>query len=280
MKNPTPEQNALSKEIGCGGSALWNLTGGLRDYHKLFFDRYFNSIALLEKLETRNIFACGTIKSNRKSMPRNFPTDRQMQRGNSITKHRNGIYVTKWMDKKAVMFASNYHIDEIGTVLRRNKDRTNTAIDSPNCAIEYTKHMGGVDRSNRSVQVYSRKRWSTKHNWHRIFFHLIDLCVVNAFILYKYHRSNPEDRNRMTLKLFKKKLADQLVKDQKLRELCRKQGRRRVDIRDDAHPLRYANIYHEIELESDKNKRKKCWSFLLIIFLFIIFLLIIFNKIN
>ena len=72
MKNPTHEQNALSKEIGCGGSALWNLTGGLRDYHKLFFD----SIALLEKLETRNIYACGTIKSNRKSMPINFPTDR------------------------------------------------------------------------------------------------------------------------------------------------------------------------------------------------------------
>lgn len=50
MKNPTHEQNALSKEIGCGGSALWNLTGDLRDYHKLFIDRYFNSMALLEKL--------------------------------------------------------------------------------------------------------------------------------------------------------------------------------------------------------------------------------------
>lgn len=55
MKNPTPEQSALSKEIGGGGSALWNLTDGLRDNHKLFFDRFFNSIALLEKLENRNI---------------------------------------------------------------------------------------------------------------------------------------------------------------------------------------------------------------------------------
>lgn len=114
------------------------------------------------------------------------------------------------MPRKTVMFALNYHKDEIGTVLRRNKDRTNTAIDSRNIAIEYTKHMGGVDRSNRSVQVYSRKRWSTKHNWHRILFHLIDLWVVNSFILYKYHRSNP-DGDRMTLKLLKKKLADQLV---------------------------------------------------------------------
>ena len=99
-KNATPDQIELSKELGCGGSALWNLTCDLSDHHKLFFDRYFNSIPLLEKLKTRNLYACGTIMSNRKGVPKDFASDRLMQRGDSFTKHRNGLYVTKWMEKK------------------------------------------------------------------------------------------------------------------------------------------------------------------------------------
>jgi hypothetical protein len=256
-RNSTPEQTALRKEIGCPGSSLWNLTHGLRDHHKLFYDSYFNSNALLEKLKTRNLYACGTIMSNRR-IPKDFPANRDMQRGESITKHRNGVYVTKWLDKKAVFFASNYYLPDIGQVSRRNKDRTTTDINSPDCAIEYTKHMGGIDRSNRSVQVYSRKRWSKKHNWHRIFFHFLDLCVTNAFYLYKSHRE-ALNQPYMALKFFKKVLADQLTKDQKLAEICRKQGRRAVQTFDFTHPTRYANIYHELGYEPDMNKRKRCW---------------------
>lgn len=197
--------------------------------------------------------------SNRKGIPKDFPKNRAMKRGESITKHRNGVYVTKWMDKKAVMFGSNYYIAQVGIVNRRNKDRTVTAINSPYCAIEYTAHMGGVDRSNRAVQAYSRKRWSRTHNWHRIFFHLLDLAVTNAFVLYKCHRSELPKNQKMSLKKFKKRLADQLVKSQKLFELCRRQGRRDVQSIDNSHPLRFSSIFHQIGYDPNKLKRKNCW---------------------
>lgn len=114
---------------------MLNLIDGLRDHHKMFFDStYFNSIALLEKLKARNIYACGTIMSNRKGILKDFPKNRAMKRGDSITKHRDGVYVTKWMDKKAVMFGSNYYIAQVGIVNRRNKDRTVTAINSRHTA--------------------------------------------------------------------------------------------------------------------------------------------------
>lgn len=117
--------------------------------------------------------------------------------------------------------------------------------------------MGGVDRSNRAVQAYSRKRWSRTHNWHRIFFHLLDLAVTNAFVLYNCHRSELPKNQKMSLKKFKKRLADQLVKNQKLFELCRKQGRREVQTIDNSHPFRYSNIFHQLGFEN--TKRNKCW---------------------
>ena len=90
--------------------------------------------------------------------------------------------------------------------------------------------------------------------------HLLDLAVTNSFILYKWHHTNDNNRYQgMSLKTFKKRLADQLVKNQKLAELCRKQGRREIRSFDNSHPLRYRNILHQLGYEPDMNKRKNCW---------------------
>ncbi|KAL4154019.1 hypothetical protein QTP88_001852 [Uroleucon formosanum] len=76
---------------------------------KVFFDNYFTSINLLEKLNLENTFACGTIRSNRKGIPL-LSQDKTLERGMYDFKtSRLGITVYKWKDNRIVHLASNFH---------------------------------------------------------------------------------------------------------------------------------------------------------------------------
>ena len=48
---------------------------------------------------------------------------------------------------------------------------------------DYNLHMGGVDKSYQLVLYYGYSHRSQKW-WKRVFFHLLDLAIVNASILY------------------------------------------------------------------------------------------------
>ena len=63
--------------------------------------------------------------------------------------------------------------------------------------------MGGVDLADQLKESYQINRRCKKW-WHRIFFHLLDVSVVNAFLLAK--SSDPTTTN----KLFRIHLAEQL----------------------------------------------------------------------
>ena len=68
--------------------------------------------------------------------------------------------------------------------------------------------MGGVDRMDQMLVYYSIGRKTIK--WYRrVFWRIIDLTLINAFILYSL--CHPEER--MKQKAFRLQLADDLVVD-------------------------------------------------------------------
>ena len=74
-------------------------------------------------------------------------------------------------------------------------DRKYINVSRPNIVKVYNKHMGGVDLLDPLLGYYRNKIRSKK--WYlRIFFHLIDMTTVNAWILWNQH--NPE--NKMALR--------------------------------------------------------------------------------
>lgn len=65
-------------DFGLGERVVLNLTKPFWNKGiKVFFDNYFTSIHLLEKLKLENTFACGTIRSNRKHFPP-LPEDKSL----------------------------------------------------------------------------------------------------------------------------------------------------------------------------------------------------------
>ncbi|XP_045103522.1 piggyBac transposable element-derived protein 3-like isoform X4 [Portunus trituberculatus] len=195
----------MRKEFGLGGEVVLRLTEHLHNKnHKLFFDNYFTSFSLLEVLQGLKIQACGTVRQTRKDFPI-LAGDKKLKRGQfDYRSTPNGLTVYKWMDKKAVLMASNYHGIEATTVKRTEKDRKKAIVPCPQVVKDYNDNMGGVDKHDMLRQLYGTNRKSMKW-WHRIFWGLLDMCIVNAYVVYK------ESHGSLPLLDFRRDLAQGLL---------------------------------------------------------------------
>lgn len=152
--------------------------------HRLYMDNFFTSVGLMQHLLQNGVYACGTINSNRKNLPK-FKPDKEFQRGEYVWYHSNcGLSVIKWRDKRSVHLISNFHDPNVSTeVKRKEKDGSATQVPCPQMLVDYNKNMNFVDKFDQIKGTYCVDRKSHKW-WHRIFFFFIDACVVNAFIIY------------------------------------------------------------------------------------------------
>lgn len=195
----------LRKEFGLGGEVVLKLTDHLKSKnHKVFFDNYFTSFPLLETLQGLQIQACGTIRSTRRDFP-TLASDKELKRGQfDYRSTPSGLTVYKWKDNKAVHMASNYHGITTTTVKRTERDGRRSVFPCPEVIKDYNENMGGVDKHDMLRQLYGINRKSMKW-WHRIFFGLLDMSIVNAFVVYK------EEQGSLPLLQFRRELAQGLL---------------------------------------------------------------------
>ena len=89
------------------------------------------------------------------------------------------------MDKRPVAVLSTIHDASMTTISRRSRSavRGVETIRKPHMIVQYNMYMGGVDIADQLVTYYRFCHHSKKW-WKRAFFHLLEVCVVNAYILY------------------------------------------------------------------------------------------------
>lgn len=171
---------------------------------RVYFDNYFTSVALLEKLKVENILACGTIRSNRKNIPQ-LANDSSLNRGEfDFRVSTMGITIFKWKDNRAVLLASNFHGSEETVVKRRKPDGARIEVPCPIVVKDYNENMGGVDKADQLRALYCVNRKSRKW-WHRIFWGILDICFVNAFVI--HNMMFP----KMTVLEFRRSVAQGLI---------------------------------------------------------------------
>lgn len=112
--------------------------------------------------------------------------DKQLKRGQSDWKvSKDGIVYLKWMDRKGVLFLSNYHDpSESQTTSRRRKDGSLEEVSCPTLVKDYNANMGFVDKMDMLKSIYEIDRKSKKW-WHRIFWYFVDVSLINSFIIFK-----------------------------------------------------------------------------------------------
>jgi hypothetical protein len=154
-------------------------------YH-VYTDRYYTSLQLAEELLGMKMVTTGTVMPSSKEMPEPLKENKiiKMRQGDVQSFRKSDKLVLAWRDKRTVMILSTFHTgskDEVIEVPSRYRNKP--SIMKPNVVLDYTKHMGGVDRSDHDIASYQFMRRMKK--WYRkMFFWLLEESIVNSYLLY------------------------------------------------------------------------------------------------
>jgi len=105
---------------------------------------------------------------------------------------------------------------------RKVKNNVEEQFRKPVAICDYNKHMGGVDVSNQYISPYSFIRKSKKW-WRKMFFWLLEVAVVNTFILYNLS-AVANQKLKLSHKKYRLELMKALVVEVRNRE-GKKRGR-------------------------------------------------------
>lgn len=183
--------------------------------YKLYCDNYYTSIGLLVHLQSQDIYCVGTIRRNR--FPNlKLPSEKEFKnlgRGSSsenfCTIDGSDISVVSWYDNKVVTLSSTYIGENPKDFAKRydRKEKKRIEIERPAIVREYNKFMGGVDLMDMLIGLH-KIGMRTKKLYFRMFYHLLDMSVVNAWLLFRRTTTN----NAVTLTKFRVDVAYTLCK--------------------------------------------------------------------
>ena len=125
-------------------------------YCHVFFDNFFNSPTLIQKLHDNGLYGLDSARSDRINMPQ-MKKDKEMNRGDYQCKFYNHIACIKWYENKSAMLLGS-HLEEIlsiSTVQRRLKGSSSKIpVKCPNGIKLYNSKMGGVDLMDQLKSAY------------------------------------------------------------------------------------------------------------------------------
>lgn len=147
----------------------------------LYMDNYYTSPELFEELLYFHTYCTGTVRSNRTGLPAAVK-DARLKHNECIFRRKDQMLCIKWCDKRMVMLLTTIHeADEVPT---KRKDRHGNVVYKPTVICDYTKNMRGVDLQDQLIGNYCLNRRTFKW-WRKLFFHLVQVCLHNAYVLHR-----------------------------------------------------------------------------------------------
>lgn len=204
---------------GIAESAVLRLTESLRPGTKLYFDRYFTSGPLLDKLQQKGIAATGPVMNNRLPKGVKLSGEKELKaRGRGVSeaciRKDKCQLALRWYDNKCITMLSSIHGQEPEDTCRRWSRKEKKYIDVPRPYIikMYNLHMGGVDLADRMISYYRIKARVNKWTI-RSMFHLFDIALGNSWRQYTEDLRAQQKRQKEIPKFleFRFAIAESLV---------------------------------------------------------------------
>lgn len=103
----------------------------------------------------------------------------------------------QWIDSKPVtilttLFSANEEID-CQRRMKQDGNFQNVTVPQPLAIHYYNQYMNGVDRSDQMLACRHNVSQKCYRWWKILFFHLIDIAIVNGFLLFQQYRSQNPD---------------------------------------------------------------------------------------
>lgn len=122
------------------------------------------------------------------------------------------IGVIKWFDSNSVHLVSSYAGVQPTDLCKRWNSKEKRSIDVPRpfAVKEYNAFMGGVDLADMLIELY-RTDHKSKRWYMRIFYWMMDVSIVNGWLLYKCHCAQLSIKRRLSLLAFRMQIAQTLA---------------------------------------------------------------------
>ena len=156
----------------------------------IYADNYFTCLELVEYLKKLGCRYVGTARINRIGraplMSMKEMDKKTVPRGTYDYCSTDGILALRWKDNKNVtLLSTDKGIEPVTSVKRFDRTvKKKVPVPCPKVISEYNGKMGGIDKSDMLTHLYKTpmraRRW-----YMRLFGYALDLCVCNAWILYK-----------------------------------------------------------------------------------------------
>lgn len=193
---------AQNDPLGFSGAVVKHLmVNFLGKNHILYTDNYYTSPILSQYLKEHRTESCGTVHATRNG----FPTFPNTQRGDCVKKKSGNILALKWHDKRPVHMLTTIHKGEMVDSGKVEHGTCNSIL-KPDAVLDYNVNMRFVDRSDLMVSTIDCLRKSS--TWYRkVFLHLIDICMMNAYILYQQQHQG----TKTSLRQFEKTVVKEIL---------------------------------------------------------------------
>ena len=151
----------------------------LDSYRCVYFDNWFNSCQLLDQMYERRTLGAGTVRLNHRGLPKAV-VQRKLKKGETVYRRRGYLLCLKWCDKRPVTMLSLFH-NAVEAHVKTNY--LGNPVIKPVIVDDHNRKMNSVDHSDHMLSMYKTLK-SIK--WYRkLILHLINMVVLNAFILNK-----------------------------------------------------------------------------------------------
>jgi hypothetical protein len=199
----TEEENAKSNDLGATHKTVMQLMKPLANKnHIVHMDNFYTSIPLLNHLQTFQIWACGTIRTNRKglcpivSMKKAEETALKKNPGTIRYASYGSLCYIAWFAKRPVHILTNCYLPvsddgSASTVqhwFKEKGEKVQKEIAQPPAVKQYNLYMGAVDLYDQYRSYVQLDLRSFKF-WHPLFWLVVESALVNSWLLYKATRA-------------------------------------------------------------------------------------------
>ncbi|KAM7382770.1 hypothetical protein PAMP_002487 [Pampus punctatissimus] len=204
-----------------GFTVVPELVKGLEDkHHQLYLANSLTSVPLMQKLLDQGIYASSSFPPPNPILPRELWEEGHLEKpGDFLQKQFGPLLATRWRDTKEMgCLSTNAAPGEPDTVWRRSQTKMGSLdpITRPMAFHLLQENMRGVDICKQLLACNPLGGIPQDRHWRSLFWFLINLSIVNAFIVLRESRKeNPPawvHDGLFTQLNFRKRLGNQLAK--------------------------------------------------------------------
>ena len=147
-------------------------------------DNLYISPPLFHNLTLVGTGAVGTLRLNRIGVPKEMKDAKLKEKGDrKVMCYKDELCMLKIYGRKVVTLLPSVYNTKLVDSGRKDW-KTKAIVTKPLVMMKYNKYMGGVDANDQLLQ-YSAFSKRTIKWWKKVFFRMLNICMVNSFILFK-----------------------------------------------------------------------------------------------